>query len=229
MQLQCIKNNHVHYTSCWIGQIRHTLASWLAILLMHRIVDGMHGAYSMSYKASTCAPYMITQTDLPTLTHCVWVSRICVLFPPRIAILTHKIRRKVRIFSCITAYLPYMLRKLLISRIILLIHTLIVTISRVWAKICWQVCTDQYSHNILITRHNMINIFIQCAVCPIHYILHVNKRVNQLARLCLMLTICHDVEWAWLCLIIVLSHDRWLKIAKIKILGEIYTNLGFDL
>ena len=75
----------------------------------------------------------------------------------------------------------------------------------------------------------MINIFIQHAVHPIHYIRHVDKRVNQLARLCLMLTIRHDVEWAWLCLIIVLSHDRWLRIAEIKICGEIYANLGFDL
>ena len=57
--------------------------------------------------------------DLPTLTHCAWVSRICVLFPPRIAILTHKIRRKVRIFSCITVYFPYILRKLPISRVLI--------------------------------------------------------------------------------------------------------------
>ena len=33
-----------------------------------------------------------TVADLPILTHCAWVSRICVLFPPRIAILKHKIR-----------------------------------------------------------------------------------------------------------------------------------------
>ena len=52
----------------------------------------------------------------------------------------------------------------------------------------------------------MINSLIQRAVCPIHYILHVDKKVNQLARLCLMLTIRHDVEWVWLCLIIVSSH-----------------------
>ena len=48
----------------------------------------------------------------------------------------------------------------------------------------------------------MINILVQHVVRPNHYILHVNKRADLLDRLCLMLTICHDVEWAWLCLLI---------------------------
>ena len=57
--------------------------------------------------------------DLPTLTHCAWDSHICILFPPTIAILTHKIRCKVQIFSCIAVYFLYILRKLPISCIII--------------------------------------------------------------------------------------------------------------
>ena len=56
--------------------------------------------------------------NLPTLTHCAWVSRIFNLFLPTIAILTHKIRCKVRIFACTTVYFQYILCKLPISPII---------------------------------------------------------------------------------------------------------------
>ena len=74
---------------------------------------------------------------LPTLTHCAWVSRICVLFPPRIAILTHKIRRKVRIFSCITVLFRIFSVNYQSHALYLLTHALIATISRIWAKIGW--------------------------------------------------------------------------------------------
>ena len=70
-----------------------------------------------------------SMADLPTFTHCAWVSRICILFPPTIAKLMHKIRCKVRIFSCTTVYFPYILRKLPISHIILLTHALMVSIK----------------------------------------------------------------------------------------------------
>ena len=77
-------------------------------------------AETMQQQPASHLPIILQlHADLPTLTHCAWDSRICVLFPPTIAILTHKIRCKVRIFLCTTVYFPYILRKLPISRIII--------------------------------------------------------------------------------------------------------------
>ena len=43
----------------------------------------------------------------PGLTHCMWDSCICVLLPPRIALITHYFRRKLWIFPYIVVYSPY--------------------------------------------------------------------------------------------------------------------------
>ena len=68
------------------------------------------------------------------------LSRNCILFPHKIALTTHYFRRKLRIFSCIIVYFPFMLRILSISRIILVILRIINQPITLWGKIGWHVC-----------------------------------------------------------------------------------------
>ena len=76
---------------CGLHLLWSVHAWWLA--------SGFWNQSGLAFRLCHCS-----KTYLQTLTHCAWVSRICVLFLPRIAILTHKIRCKVRILSCITVY-----------------------------------------------------------------------------------------------------------------------------
>ena len=49
---------------------------------------------------------LMSMSDMPTLMHCVWDSCNCILFPPRIALITYYFRCKLRIFSCIVVCFP---------------------------------------------------------------------------------------------------------------------------